>query len=480
MTPVRSRWTRRPSASASPEATLPESVTTLRTPASANRDQVNSPAATTESRAAVSRGTLARHRLTAFGRPPRILGVDLARGLAIVGMMGAHVGVAPSLAWTRPDTWGDLVNGRSSILFAVVAGLSIALLTRRTAFDDPDQVRTLRLQMLGRGAVVFAIGTVLELLNTGAAIILSVYAALFIVIIPFLGLRRRALALWAAGLTLISPGLLGLVGALSLDADGPGMALVLFGNYPLPEWLALMLIGLIVGRSRPERTATAIALLAGGAALAITGYAAGAAAEVWLDTIDWFAVSQQSVFSVLAGADPDGYWAMVTAMQPEETAAWAALGVEPHSGGTPEIVGSGGFALAVIGLCLLLARPLRMLILPLAALGSMPLTAYSAHIVLILATIGTAQDDQPDNGLWFGMTVGLLVGATAWTILLGRGPLERITAWCARRAAHPSSDSRAAVIPARYDRSGPVAAGSEACDPGDIHEPPRPSDRTAP
>ena len=61
--------------------------------------------------------------------PRRIAGLDLARGLAVIGMFAAH------LLWIDPfdiadlSTWTDVVNGRSSILFATLAGISIALLT---------------------------------------------------------------------------------------------------------------------------------------------------------------------------------------------------------------------------------------------------------------------------------------------------------------------------------------------------------------
>lgn len=381
-----------------------------------------------------------------FGRPPRVMGIDVARGLAVIGMIGAHVGAqmrdefgeAVRFDWGASATWGDIVNGRSAILFAIIAGVSIAILSRRTDFRDPDQVRTLRLQMLGRGVTVFAIGTVLELLNTGAAIILSVYGALFVAAIPFLGLRRRAIVAWAIGLAILGPALLGVLSALSLDASGPGMELVLFGNYPLTEWLGLMLAGLAVGRSRPERASVALGLLVGGVLLATLGYWLGAVAETWLASVDWFSVSQGSWIATLSGGDPESYWGMVAATQPEETVMWAMLGVEPHSGGTPEIVGSGGFALAVLGLCLLLARPLRVPLIPVAALGSMPLTAYSAHIVVILATVGTALEPQENNGLWLWMTVGLLVATTLWAVLRGKGPLEQLTGWASRLMAHPA------------------------------------------
>ncbi len=47
------------------------------------------------------------------------------------------------------------------------------------------------------------------------------------------------------------------------------------------------------------------------------------------------------------------------------------------------MVGSGGFALAVIGLCLLACRTaLTWVVLPLRAVGAMPLTAYTAQLVV--------------------------------------------------------------------------------------------------
>ncbi|MEK8225302.1 hypothetical protein NKG05_02965 [Oerskovia sp. M15] len=51
----------------------------------------------------------------------RIPGVDVARGVAILGMFAAHVGVT-SDDFSTGDGWLSLVHGRSSILFAVIAG----------------------------------------------------------------------------------------------------------------------------------------------------------------------------------------------------------------------------------------------------------------------------------------------------------------------------------------------------------------------
>lgn len=406
------------------------------------------------------------------------MGVDIARGLAVLGMVGAHVGVTEAFDWARVETWLDVVHGRSSILFAVVAGISIALLTGRTSRPTPEQLPALRLRLLGRGAVVFAIGVALELLNTGIAVILTVYGVLFVAVIPFLRWRRRWLMLTAALLAVLGPVLLEGARILSLGATGPGLDLVLFGTYPITVWLVFLLAGLALGRSRLDLTRTAAALLAGGALLAGIGYGAAAVAgpsvpDGW--SIGFDSASASSVGSEadaagsfigtpgsevdldgkLCDAYGDGYVSCYSEDVPvtdsssegfglsarlDQLAATdagprlltALLSSEPHTGGTLEIIGSGGLAAAVIGLCLLVARPLRWVLLPLAALGSMPLSAYSAHVLAILFVTGLAGGSS-DNTFWAWLSLALLVGATAWVALLGRGPLERVTAWGARR-----------------------------------------------
>ena len=57
--------------------------------------------------------------------PARIGGVDLARGLAVLGMFAAHLlWITEPFDVLEPDTWIAVVSGRSSILFATLAGVS--------------------------------------------------------------------------------------------------------------------------------------------------------------------------------------------------------------------------------------------------------------------------------------------------------------------------------------------------------------------
>jgi len=417
-------------------------------------------------------------RLRDFGRPPRLMGVDIARGLAVLGMAGAHVGATEVFEWARIETWLDLVHGRSSILFAVVAGISIALLTGRRRRPEPEELPALRLRLLGRGAVIFAIGLALELLNTGIAVILTVYGVLFVAVIPFLRWRRRWLALAAALLALLGPVLLEGVRILSLDASGPGLDLVLFGTYPITVWLVFLLAGLALGRSRLDRKRTAATMLAGGVLLAGIGYGGAAllapiGEAAWSSAVTEPADAGAAFFGQPAesvdldgkrcdavgngyvtcypedgaldegssSVEPPSYLDRLPVGEAAARLIGAVLSAEAHSGGTLEILGSGGFAVAVIGLSLLAARPLRWPLLPLAALGSMPLSAYSAHAVVIV--VAGSASEVADNAFWAWLSLGLLAGATVWVAFLGRGPLERLTAASARAMAGRSSPARA-------------------------------------
>jgi len=119
---------------------------------------------------------------------------------------------------------------------------------------------------------------------------------------------------------------------------------------------------------------------------------------------------------------------------PDSGVVDAVVDASPHSGGSAEIVGSGGFAMAIVGGALLLSRPLRWVLLPVAALGSMPLSAYAAHVVVIAVTLGAA-GTAPDDALWVVLSLSLLVASTLWVQVVGRGPLERLAAAGARAMA---------------------------------------------
>jgi uncharacterized membrane protein YeiB len=338
-------------------------------------------------------------RVRTYGRSSRIVGVDVARGLAVLGMFGAHVGVFETFDWS-PATWLDLVNGRSSILFALLAGVSIAIISGGTERQEGVPLMQARLRILTRAALIFVIGGLLEVLGTNVAVILPYYAVLFVLTLPFLRWSPRALLPLAAALAIAMPLAVHVLAEWFRDV-GSGqpifiVELLVTGFYPGLVWIVFVLTGLAIGRLDLAALRVQLSLLASGILLAAIGYGCGA---------------------VLAGREPP-----------------AIFTTYPHSGSPFEVVGSTGFAIGVLALSLLASRVIRWPLFPIAAVGGMALTAYAAQIVTI-AALGIHVPGDTDNAAWGWFTLAALVICSIWTLLLGRGPLERLLTWVSRRAA---------------------------------------------
>ncbi len=341
----------------------------------------------------------------------RLAGVDLARGLAVLGMLTAHLATTEELRWADPDTWSGIVDGRSSILFALLAGVSIALLSGGRSPVGGDRLRLVRGRLAARALVLWVLGAALILTGVPVFVILPAYALLFLLALPLL--RWRPLALWAlAGaaaliMPLLQPGLDEVV-ALA----GPDVGLVLGWHYPFTVWISFVAAGMAVGRSRLTALRTQLVLLAGGIGAAAVGYGAAA-------------------WGSAAGVAREG-WA---------AAVWSAA---PHSVGIPEVIGSGGFAVAVLGASLLVCRTfVRWVAFPIRAVGSMPLTAYVGQLVAWAIVASLVLGDTGDLGGFRALDpLGPFVWTTlalctAWALLWGRGPLERVTAWAAAVVVRP-------------------------------------------
>ncbi|HEV2798554.1 MAG TPA: heparan-alpha-glucosaminide N-acetyltransferase domain-containing protein, partial [Nocardioides sp.] len=118
----------------------------------------------------------------------RLVGLDVARCVALLGMVATHV-LDERTASGDLGTAQWLAGGRASALFAVLAGVSLALMTREPLHGRPLALRTLGIA--GRALLIGALGLLLGTLDTGIAIILTYYAVLFVLGLPFTFLRLR-------------------------------------------------------------------------------------------------------------------------------------------------------------------------------------------------------------------------------------------------------------------------------------------------
>jgi uncharacterized membrane protein YeiB len=347
------------------------------------------------------RGRLAT-RWDRLSGPSRVTGLDLARGLAVIGMLAAHLLViGEPFAFTDPSTWVAVVEGRSSILFATLAGVSIGLMTGGQRPVTDTALSDARIRLTVRALLLWVIGMLLIFTGVPVYVILPAYAILFLVSLAFLPLRTGPLLAFAAVIGVVMPFVQVWLDGLALwrTPTGNDLSLAIGWHYPFTVWIAFVLAGLALARADVRRLQTQLLALLWGTALAVVGYTADAAT----------AADAASGSLVL----PD---------------VWTA---EPHSSGLWEVIGSGGFAVAVIAACLLLCRTVIVwIVLPIRAVGAMPLTAYTVQLVVWAivaeAVLGRASDLSGFRALepFWPMTLGLLVGCTAWALLIGRGPLE--------------------------------------------------------
>lgn len=365
-------------------------------------------------------GALAARLRAHWGGPGRLAGLDLARGLAVLGMFGAHLGLGDQLDW-RPATWSALVHGRSSILFAMLAGVSIALLSGGVRPVAGEALARARTRILVRAAWVFALGGLLEWFDTPVAVILGVYAVLFVLALPFLRWPVSRLLLLAGTIAVLGPPLdllLGQIASAGGRAGEPFTDLVVTGTYPALLWWAFVLVGLAVGRLDLRAGATRLRLVAAGAAAAVLGYLGGL-----LTTRRWAGGAPSAGPEEGFPAEP-GTW----------DAAWFS-GAAPHSGTTFELVGSCGTAVAVLGVCLVLADLFPLVTAPLAAVGALALSVYTAHVLALWLVGRLDPGAEGGPGTWLVFACSAVLGATVWRTALGRGPFERLLTWSSARTA---------------------------------------------
>jgi hypothetical protein len=362
-----------------------------------------------------------------------VLGVDVARSLALIGMMSVHI--FPPL---RPD--GSMhpayvvAAGRSAALFAVLAGVGLALATGGQQPRDGRRLRAARAGVLARAAVLVAIGLLLGRVDSPPLVILAYYGLLFVLAIPFLGLRARHLALLAVLAALVTPAVSQLLRdhVTPTPVAEPGgrdvlKELFLTGTYPALTWTTYLFVGLAIGRSDLRRRGVAVALLIGGTAVAVAAKLASSALLGAAGGVDRLRASLPLDNFI---AQDITRWLREGLFGTTPTTDWRWLLIStPHSGTTFDLAHTSATSAAVVGLCLLVVRYLpRWSYLPLAATGSMTLTLYTAHVLALAKGSPLLLDDRLH--LWLAHVVVAAFIATLWRTQIGRGPLE----WLAARA----------------------------------------------
>jgi uncharacterized membrane protein YeiB len=367
----------------------------------------------------------------------RLIGLDLARGLAVFGMYAAHIGPDPSVG--GPLGWAmEVARGRSSALFALLAGFTLVLLTGRPQPRTGRAGRQAMGRVLIRSALLVALGYALTSLDTSVDVILAAYGMVFFLSLPLYRLRADTLAVIAAATALVMPQILyplraAVEGGSWADAviahdplaritDSDGIIeLFITGAYPVLTWLPFVIAGMALGRldlARPGIRAK-VALLGG--ALAALGYGGS-----WL-ALHLVPGAQAAVSATTdGGSAASAWWSDAVGDPTTSTPDWLLVAA-PHSQTTWSILGNTGVGLVVITACLIATEQsarFRWLAAPVIAVGSVSLTAYTGHIIAIKALGIDSLPTFPALLALVCLAAATMLLAVAWKRAFRRGPLE--------------------------------------------------------
>lgn len=350
-------------------------------------------------------GDATAHSLTeepraAVPRRPRLVGLDAARGLAIIGMIIVNVG--PTDTETVLQRLYLLPFGRASILFVVLAGVGMGLFLRRRRGR-----RALWVPLVWRVLLLVVLGLVLQTMTRSVSVILTNYALLFLLAPLLWRLSTRWLVGFGLVLMVAGPALI-----VAYDVQSPGIhapegvslttppaeavaSLLLTGPYPLASWTVPFAFGLALSRLDLASPVVLRRMTVWGGVAAVLAF-----------------LVADLAYAVLGTRADEGWLRLLTGVGHGQMPLW--------------LISATGGAVLTIALGTWLGRRAEQWIRPLAVLGAYALTTYVLH-VLVLAVI------KPDEGLGsfaegavitIVLTAVLFLGSLLWDRTGRLGPLE--------------------------------------------------------
>lgn len=228
---------------------------------------------------------------------PRIIDLDVTRAVALIGvcvmnyhgyliLRGADPGDGFLARVFHP--WEGPLSTRFAATFVTVAGMGVALLTRRAVNGrDRAEVERVRWVLIRRGVLLYAFGFFLNWVWSGT--ILFYYGAYFLVAAAIFTLANRWIIAIGAGAAVAAAAVQWW--ALDRAANGHSAAWLLSGDaasttsprdlvldtflrgtHPLFPWLAFLCMGIVLGRMLPFHSIIRVQLAFAGVLCIAAGY----------------------------------------------------------------------------------------------------------------------------------------------------------------------------------------------------------------
>lgn len=347
----------------------------------------------------------------------RVLGIDFARALAIIGMIIVNFKM---VIGANGGGWlldlADSFSGKAAALFVTLAGVGIALMTQR-GFDTPNISlrRKGSVKLLKRSLLLFIIG--LSYITIWPADILHFYGVYMLVTFFFI-YRKRQYAL-VAGIVII---LLYPLMMMWFDYDQgwnfdtleyqdfwsiSGFLRNLFYNgfHPVFPWVSFMLIGLWYGRHDLRNTIVVKSLLRKSIFVFIVVF-----------------ILSKLLLKFTLGSDP---------LENEQLTA--ILGLSPMPPLILYMLAGSSLSIAVISFCIVWIDRYKesYIVKSLVNTGKLALTIYVAHVVLGMGLIFAYDESMIGKhtiafsiGYALIFSVACVIFSNIWLTYFKSGPLE--------------------------------------------------------
>jgi uncharacterized membrane protein YeiB len=355
----------------------------------------------------------------------RVTGFDLARALAIFGMVIVNFKIAMNaeIGNSLLISFAKLFEGRASALFVILAGVGVTLLTKKATTSAGSLfIIKSRISLIKRGLLLIAIGLIYT--PIWEADILHFYGFYFLIAAVTFMLNDKLLLLISAVITLIFPVLMLLFNyeqnwswsTLTYENlwsfDGMIRHIVFNGFHPIFPWAAFLIFGMWLGRQDLSQSLIRNRLLA--------------------VSITTLAVTESSFYFLRAALGDGSALGMTT----EEVTFLFSTSIIPP---LPQyIVSAGSSAVIVLVGCLYFSERFSESKLNkwLIKTGQLSLTLYVAHIIVgmgFLELIGRLENQTIDFSLLsaFIFCVCGIGFSAVWLKYFKVGPLE----WLFRKVA---------------------------------------------
>jgi uncharacterized membrane protein YeiB len=356
----------------------------------------------------------------------RIVGFDVARALAIFGMVIVNFKVAMSANTGSPFllNFAQLFEGRASALFVIIAGIGITFMSNKARLSNDNlSISKSRKSLIKRGLLLVFIG----LLYTPIweADILHFYGFYFMIAAVVIAIKDRALLVIATMIVLAFPLLMLLFNyeqnwnwaTLSYEnfwsLDGMIRHIVFNGFHPIFPWAAFLIFGMWLGRQDLSQPSLRLTLL-------------------FRSLLVLIAIEGLFYFARLTLGDGSAH-----GMNSEEVSFLFSTSIIPP---LPQymISASSSAVIVLIG-CLYVSDQFSdsRIIKWLSQTGKLSLTLYLAHVILGLGSIESMGllENQTINFSLFSASVFCLSGvafSVIWLKFFKMGPLE----WLFRQVAN--------------------------------------------